>query len=298
MMSPISKLSVKSICALLVGLSIPFTAPILSQRTGYANAQPQSVTFFDVSADYWATDYIEGLAQLNIITGFGDGTFKPNDPATRADVAAYVYQALVTEGRAEPLAVEAERRWQNQPVATIPSAIEQMSISGSGQQIATVPIGGNQLQIWNAQTGALIKEIPADSNRFNSIAISQDGTKVAAVDQNSLANTIELSVWSVETGDRLWKKSLGSAQGQPSHTDRIVEPSVELAFSLNDSQIVTQANLSQGNAQISVHDAATGDALQSLNLDDYKQGLNNESDMLPALTLRVQRGLLSSCTRI
>ncbi len=420
-MPPISKHSAKLTCALLAGLSLPFTAPTLFQQTDYANAQSQSVTFSDVSADYWAADYIEGLAQLNIVSGFNDGTFKPNDPitraefaailhqaflqqqtttaqtfvdvpadywaaddiyaaraggflagypgnrfapninipkgevlvslangleytaastavlsayedadaiaayarpsiaaateanlvvnypysqqlspfipATRADVAAYVYQALVTEGRAEPLAVEAERRWQNAPVAIISSAVEQMSISNSGQQIATIPIGGNKIQVWNAQTGVLLKEIPADNNRLNSVAISQDGTKVAAVDHNSPDNTIELSVWSVETGDRLWQTSLGSAQNQPPHTDRIVEPSAELAFSLNDSQIVAQANLSQENAQISVHDAATGDTLQSLNLSDYEQDPNTKLN-LSDLTLSADGQFLTTLIHV
>lgn len=389
----ISRLSFSLTCSLLAGLSTPFMAPAIFPGADYANAQAQSASFSDVSADYWATDYIEGLAQLNVISGFSDGTFKPNDPVTRAqfaailhqaflqsqpttaqsfvdvpagywaaddiyaaraggflagypdttfrpddpitkaqalislangldytagnlaalsiyenaggiapwarpslaaaieanivvnypypkqfayygtasraDVAAYVYQALVKEGRAEPLAAKAERRWQSDSVVTIESATEQMSLSGSGQQIATIPIGGTKLQIWNTQTGALLKEISAKGSRFNSVAMSQDGTKVAAVDQNSPSNTIELSVWSVETGDRLWQKSLGSAKGQPPHTDLIRAPSVELAFNLNDSQIVTQVNLQPGDAELSIHDAVTGNALQSLDVDAF-----------------------------
>ena len=379
------------------------------------------IHFSDVSTDYWAHDYIEGLAKSNVISGFPDGTFRPNDPVTRAqfaailrqsflrsqpttaqhfvdvpenywaaddiyaaraagflagypdksfepdanitrvhalvslanglkytagsltalsayedadlispyarpsmaaateanlvvnypypkrlstfgnasraDVAAYVYQALVKEGRAEPLAAKTGRRWQTESVVTIPTAIEQMSLSGSGQQIATIPIGGNKLQIWNTQTGTLLKEISADNTRFNAVAMSQDGTKVAAVDQKSSANTIELSVWSVETGDRLWQKSLGSAEGQPPHTDRIVEPSAELAFSLNDSQIVTQANISRENAQISVHNTATGDTLRSLNLDVYKQGLNTDIK-LSNLTLSADGNFLATLVHV
>ncbi len=207
------------------------------------------------------------------------------------------------EGRAEPLAAKAERRWQREPVVTIESATEQMSLSGSGQQIATIPIGGTKLQIWNTQTGALLKEIKAEGTRFNSVAMSQDGTKVAAVDQNSPTRTIELSVWSVETGDRLWQKSLGSAEGQPPHTDLIVEPSVELAFNLNDSQIVTQVNLQPRDAELSIHDVVTGNALQSLdfnafnfNVEDYKSvgaGIN-----LQDLTLSADGSSLATIIKV
>lgn len=407
----ISRLGLSLTCSLLAGLSTPFIAPAIFPGTGYANAQAPSAPFSDVSADYWATEYIEGLARLNVISGFSDGTFKPNDSVTRAqfaailhqaflqsqpttaqsfvdvpagywaaddiyaaraagflagypdttfrpddpisksqalislangldytagnlaalsvyeneyeivpwarpslaaateanlvvnypyprqfayygtasraDVAAYVYQALVKEGRAEHLAIRAERRWQSDPIVTIESATEQMSLSGSGQEIATIPIGGTKLQIWNAQTGALLKEISADGTRFNSVTMSQDGTKVAAVNQNSPTRTIELSVWSVETGDRLWQRSIGSAEGQPPHTALIVKPSVELAFNLNDSQIVTQVNLQPEDAELSVYDAVTGNTLQSLdfNVEDYKSvgaGINLQDLTLSA----------------
>ena len=66
--------------SVFVGLSAPLTSSAI--------AQAQSTAFSDVSTDYWAHDYIEGLAKANIISGFPDGTFKPNDPVTRAQFAA------------------------------------------------------------------------------------------------------------------------------------------------------------------------------------------------------------------
>lgn len=50
--------------------------------------------FRDVLANYWAKGYIEALASQNIIAGFPDGTFKPNDPVTRAQFATIVTKAL------------------------------------------------------------------------------------------------------------------------------------------------------------------------------------------------------------
>ncbi|MDB9348312.1 DUF1565 domain-containing protein [Nodularia spumigena] len=50
--------------------------------------------FGDVPEGYWAKAYIEALAGQNIIAGFPDGTFKPNDPVTRAQFATIVTKAL------------------------------------------------------------------------------------------------------------------------------------------------------------------------------------------------------------
>ncbi|BCL37485.1 hypothetical protein NSMS1_39320 [Nostoc sp. MS1] len=50
--------------------------------------------FTDVSTNYWAKGYIEALASQNIIAGFPDGTFKPNEPVTRAQFATIITKAL------------------------------------------------------------------------------------------------------------------------------------------------------------------------------------------------------------
>jgi len=50
--------------------------------------------FKDVPGGYWAKGYIEALASGNIIAGFPDGTFKPNEPVTRAQFATIVNKAL------------------------------------------------------------------------------------------------------------------------------------------------------------------------------------------------------------
>ncbi|NJO44025.1 MAG: S-layer homology domain-containing protein [Cyanobacteria bacterium CRU_2_1] len=56
-------------------------------------AQAQT-TFSDVSSDYWANRFIQELASRGVISGFPDGTFRPNDPVTRAQFAAMVRQAF------------------------------------------------------------------------------------------------------------------------------------------------------------------------------------------------------------
>lgn len=51
--------------------------------------------FNDVPGGYWAKGYIEALASQNIIAGFPDGSFRPNEPVTRAQFATIVNKALL-----------------------------------------------------------------------------------------------------------------------------------------------------------------------------------------------------------
>ncbi|WP_066424095.1 DUF1565 domain-containing protein [Anabaena sp. 4-3] len=66
--------------------------------------QPVSGTgFTDVAANYWAKNYIEALAAQNIIAGFPDGSFKPNDPVTRAQFATIITKALTPPAKRAPI---------------------------------------------------------------------------------------------------------------------------------------------------------------------------------------------------
>jgi parallel beta-helix repeat protein len=49
--------------------------------------------FSDVTG-HWAAAYIEALAERNVIGGFPDGTYRPNEPVTRAQFAAIVNAAF------------------------------------------------------------------------------------------------------------------------------------------------------------------------------------------------------------
>lgn len=60
-----------------------------------------ATTFRDVPAGYWAKTYIEALAAKNIIAGFPDGSFKPNEPVTRAQFAAIISKAFAPSPKRE-----------------------------------------------------------------------------------------------------------------------------------------------------------------------------------------------------
>jgi len=57
------------------------------------------VNFADVPFDSWFFPYVDRAVQLNIVEGYGDGTFRPQQPITRAEAAKLVYLLLVTNPR-------------------------------------------------------------------------------------------------------------------------------------------------------------------------------------------------------
>jgi len=91
--------------ALLVGITASAVTPILISTQALAQttaptpvpASPTpgaAATFPDVAPDYWAYPFIQALAARNAITGFPDGTFKPNEPVDRAEFAAMIQKAF------------------------------------------------------------------------------------------------------------------------------------------------------------------------------------------------------------
>ncbi len=70
----------------LAQTTVPSTTP--------SNTPSSSINLSDVGSDYWASPFIQGLAQRNIIAGFPDGSFKPNQPVTRAEFAALIQKAF------------------------------------------------------------------------------------------------------------------------------------------------------------------------------------------------------------
>ena len=81
--------------ALLItlGMGTGIVAPYVTSAPAVAQAQTQ-VQFTDVSSSYWASQFIVSLAQRDIIAGFPDGTFRPDEPVTRAQYAAMVRKAF------------------------------------------------------------------------------------------------------------------------------------------------------------------------------------------------------------
>ncbi|KWW96815.1 hypothetical protein TR75_12010 [Hydrogenibacillus schlegelii] len=55
---------------------------------------PPSPTFHDVSPSHWAYNAIETAVRLGFLDGYPDGTFRPNNPVTRAETVVILSKAL------------------------------------------------------------------------------------------------------------------------------------------------------------------------------------------------------------
>jgi hypothetical protein len=69
-----------------------FGVAIQWQRT--VSGAPVTATFSDVGTGHWAFRHIEALAASGITVGYGDGTYRPNNSVTRAEMAVFIAGAL------------------------------------------------------------------------------------------------------------------------------------------------------------------------------------------------------------
>ena len=81
----------RSTTALLVAVSFIGSSAIPFMSIASALAQ---TSFNDVPTNYWAQTFIQELASRDIIKGFPDGGFRPNDLVTRAQFAAMLNKAM------------------------------------------------------------------------------------------------------------------------------------------------------------------------------------------------------------
>jgi hypothetical protein len=88
---------------LALGIGVSSVGWVTSHRASTAFAQesptatPQVGGFPDVTPDYWASPFIRVLAEQNIIQGYLDGTFRPEQPVDRDEFAAMIRQAFNQE---------------------------------------------------------------------------------------------------------------------------------------------------------------------------------------------------------
>jgi S-layer homology domain len=86
----LNRLQVGTAGLMAIALSASSIAPMVVSAPVFA----QNTTFSDVSGNYWANSFIAELARRDIIAGFPDSTFRPDQPVTRAQFAAIVRKAF------------------------------------------------------------------------------------------------------------------------------------------------------------------------------------------------------------
>ncbi|NDJ21846.1 beta-Ig-H3/fasciclin [Nostoc sp. B(2019)] len=83
--------------------TVPTTPTTPTTPTPVTPSSTPTVNLSDVASDYWATPFIQVLAANNVISGFPDGTFRPNQSVTRAEFAAMIQKAFSNQNRIRQL---------------------------------------------------------------------------------------------------------------------------------------------------------------------------------------------------
>lgn len=79
----------------LIGyLSVILTVTILLSSAGFAQSSSDSVRFNDVSTGHWAYKAVEYMVQRQILSGYSDNSFKPDNPITREEFAKIMVLSL------------------------------------------------------------------------------------------------------------------------------------------------------------------------------------------------------------
>jgi uncharacterized protein YkwD len=76
-------------------------AKIVVTAEGWPLISPPNPTFPDVPRNSTFYAYVETAAAHNVVSGFGDGTFRPGDPATRGQISKIIYSAVYLRLTAE-----------------------------------------------------------------------------------------------------------------------------------------------------------------------------------------------------
>ena len=176
------------------------------------------------------------------------------------------------------LTAKATANWQTTPTQAIAAAAYQMSLSEDGQRLAALTDDNTSLKVWNTQTGALLTTATADApnSSFSTVAISKDGTQVAAIRRTSPADE-QLVVQAVEGGRILLNKPLDLPQLPPPKKGYITQSSAfDIVFSPDGKQVITQSAPGTRPTsdpiqsiiynKLSFHDIKTGQVTQSIDL--------------------------------
>lgn len=257
--------------------TIPRVQAIVSLASGldYAIADTGVLSYYtDAQAipDY-AIAQVSGATEAGVVVSYPIPTrLNPNQSASRADIAALIYQALVQQGQAAPLASPpyavnpTASDWQTEPSLVIESqGNRDISLSASGLRLLTVK--PDILQVWSTQSGERLSEMVTDgSTRFVSAAINGSGTQIAAIVEDVRTQALQLQLWMVDTGEQGWNQPLGTPIYLPSEFG--APPSELVAFSGGSDTLLTQVPLvvrdSAIEASVQLHDSETGQVTQTL----------------------------------
>ncbi|MBW4648290.1 MAG: S-layer homology domain-containing protein [Kastovskya adunca ATA6-11-RM4] len=168
-MSSFSRWTSRSAGLLALGLTASAIAPLV------VLAPATAATFVDVQS-HWARPFIEALAQENIIDGYSDRTFRPDQPVTRAQFNAMVQQAFDENNVMLPrkFDIEAANYWSSRDFG---------STSSTRQLRASDPLSRGQVLV------SLVNglRLNASGSTANTLNVYRDASKIPNYARDSIA---------------------------------------------------------------------------------------------------------------
>lgn len=169
---------------------VPFVVGAASQASPTASP---TTGFSDVASDFWAAPFISELVRRDILEGFPDGTFRPNQPVTRAEFATLVQKAFDQPARLQSRQFSdlAPDFWAND---AIDDAVKMGFLKGypnnTFQPNQFIP----KVEILTALANGLA--LPAPLDPVNTLSLYQDADQIPAyaVDKIAASTTAGLIV--------------------------------------------------------------------------------------------------------
>ncbi|MGB7086190.1 MAG: S-layer homology domain-containing protein [Phormidesmis sp.] len=296
--------------------SIPRVQTLVSLTSGlgYTDSETSDYSYYTDASDIpdYAQASITAATQRRLVVNYPLLTsLNPNRNATRAEVVASVYQALAQEGRVTPLPASpylvetSASAWSSEPATTLPVRAERIDLSQDGRRLVALLAQENselksRLEVWDTQTGEpVISMTSNESTRFEAVAISDDGLKIAAITQTQPSYELNLLVWDLPAGVPPTNEPLGSirlltSNAPPEVTLGFASTSAQVAFGANDTMIMSQVKVGidspsvPGESLLRLHEGATGEVLRTLTPTPGAQLV--QFDFSPDGTLLAGRG--------
>ena len=128
---------------LALGLTVGGVAPIV------ISAPATAANFVDVQG-HWARPFIEALAAENILSGYLDRTFRPDQPVTRAQFAAMIEQAFDENNLQLPRKFDSEAAdyWASRDFTNGRSSNRQLRLSDQLSKVQVLVALANGLRLY------------------------------------------------------------------------------------------------------------------------------------------------------
>jgi hypothetical protein len=163
-----------------IALGVSFATPALFSGSAIA----QRTFFSDVSNAYWAKPFIERLAKEGVMNGYSDGTFKPDQPVTRAQFAVILRSAFSEDP------VRKSKTFKDVPAkhwaaAAINKAYTTGFMSGYGDNSFRPDLKITKAQTLVFLANGLQLDVPSNVNK--TLSVYRDANELADSAQNAVA---------------------------------------------------------------------------------------------------------------